>query len=452
MLARDIALAKERPLLKDLVLVFAPIFNADGNEKMAKQPPRTGRSGPRRHPRQRPGTRPQPRFRQARKSRGARPGALPEQVGPRRRHRLPHDQRLLSPLHPHLRGRPLPGRRRPRDRLRARRDAARRRQAPGEEDRLQIVLLRQLLRRPQPLGDRRRRSPRYGTHYVGLRNRIAILSESYSYASFKDRVLASKAFVREHLRIHRREQGQDPQAARPRPATPRSRRARNRRETTWLSSAQKAAAVGRPVTFSASSRSKRTASVSRPTSRTTTNVIYMGGSEPTLSVRRPYAYLFPAALRQGRRELAAARHRGRGTARGHRVGCGSLQDRQDHADAGVSETSAGYAPDATVRKESRRVEAGTILVRTAQPLGTPGRVSARTAVGRRPGDLELLRCRPRGGQGLSRYCGLPAPAPITSGRVRPLAGGPRHEQADHVRDAVRLGDDRRTSPARRRPG
>jgi dipeptidyl-peptidase 4 len=32
MLARDLATAKERPLLKDLVIVFAPIFNADGNE------------------------------------------------------------------------------------------------------------------------------------------------------------------------------------------------------------------------------------------------------------------------------------------------------------------------------------------------------------------------------------------------------------------------------------
>src|SRR5947207_8066409 len=34
MLAREIATANERPLLKDLVLVFCPIFNADGNEKI----------------------------------------------------------------------------------------------------------------------------------------------------------------------------------------------------------------------------------------------------------------------------------------------------------------------------------------------------------------------------------------------------------------------------------
>ena len=101
MLARDLATAKERPLLKDLVLVFAPIFNADGNEKIEQgQPPRAGRPRRRRrHARQRPGLRPQPRLRQAGKSRSARPGPLPQPVGPRRLHRLPHDQRLVPPLH-----------------------------------------------------------------------------------------------------------------------------------------------------------------------------------------------------------------------------------------------------------------------------------------------------------------------------------------------------------------
>ena len=37
MLARELATAKEKPLLKDLVIVFAPIFNADGNEKISKE-------------------------------------------------------------------------------------------------------------------------------------------------------------------------------------------------------------------------------------------------------------------------------------------------------------------------------------------------------------------------------------------------------------------------------
>jgi dipeptidyl-peptidase 4 len=42
--------------------------------------------------------------------------------------------------------------------------------------------------------------PRYSTEYMGLRGRIGILSESYSYAPYQTRVLASYAFVREVLR------------------------------------------------------------------------------------------------------------------------------------------------------------------------------------------------------------------------------------------------------------
>ncbi|MHC4435616.1 MAG: M14 family metallopeptidase, partial [Planctomycetota bacterium] len=37
--------------------------------------------------------------------------------------------------------------------------------------------------------------PRYATNYVGLRNRISILSEAMSYLSFKDRVTATYLFV-----------------------------------------------------------------------------------------------------------------------------------------------------------------------------------------------------------------------------------------------------------------
>ena len=39
--------------------------------------------------------------------------------------------------------------------------------------------------------------PRYSTNYVGLRNRFGLLSESYSYASFETRIGAQAAFVEE---------------------------------------------------------------------------------------------------------------------------------------------------------------------------------------------------------------------------------------------------------------
>ncbi|MCA9194603.1 MAG: DPP IV N-terminal domain-containing protein [Planctomycetales bacterium] len=41
--------------------------------------------------------------------------------------------------------------------------------------------------------------PRYSTEYMGLRGKIGILSESYSYADYKTRFEATKAFVREVL-------------------------------------------------------------------------------------------------------------------------------------------------------------------------------------------------------------------------------------------------------------
>jgi hypothetical protein len=41
--------------------------------------------------------------------------------------------------------------------------------------------------------------PRFSTNYIGLRNRIAILSEAYSYATFEDRILATSRFVEEIL-------------------------------------------------------------------------------------------------------------------------------------------------------------------------------------------------------------------------------------------------------------
>ena len=39
--------------------------------------------------------------------------------------------------------------------------------------------------------------PRFGNNYVGLRNRIAILSEAYSYLDFKGRVAVTHDFVAE---------------------------------------------------------------------------------------------------------------------------------------------------------------------------------------------------------------------------------------------------------------
>jgi len=43
--------------------------------------------------------------------------------------------------------------------------------------------------------------PRFGTNYAGIRNRIAILSEAYSYLDFKGRVTVTEAFTEEIMRF-----------------------------------------------------------------------------------------------------------------------------------------------------------------------------------------------------------------------------------------------------------
>ena len=41
--------------------------------------------------------------------------------------------------------------------------------------------------------------PRFNNNYIGLRNRFAILSEAYAYATFEDRIKATSRFVDETL-------------------------------------------------------------------------------------------------------------------------------------------------------------------------------------------------------------------------------------------------------------
>ncbi len=41
--------------------------------------------------------------------------------------------------------------------------------------------------------------PRFNNNYIGLRNRFAVLSEAYAYARFRDRILATSRFVEENL-------------------------------------------------------------------------------------------------------------------------------------------------------------------------------------------------------------------------------------------------------------
>ena len=98
---------------KDLILAVAPIYNTDGNERVSKTN-RPGQVGPEEGMGQRANARGLDLNRDFIKLEAPETRALVrfyQRVEPASLHRHPHDRRLLSPLHRHVRGTQEPGRR-----------------------------------------------------------------------------------------------------------------------------------------------------------------------------------------------------------------------------------------------------------------------------------------------------------------------------------------------------
>jgi hypothetical protein len=195
-LARDIVTAKDRPLLKDLVLVFAPIFNADGNEKIDKAH-RPTQAGPADGVGVRTNAQGFDLNRDFVKLESPEVRALVRFFnewdpavfidchttnGSYHRYTMTYegggcpagDQRIVNLVRDGL----LP-------------DVGRRLE---KETGFRSYFYGNFS------ADRTRwetvpPTPRYSTHYFGLRNRVGVLSESYTYAPFKDRVRGSYGFV-----------------------------------------------------------------------------------------------------------------------------------------------------------------------------------------------------------------------------------------------------------------
>jgi dipeptidyl-peptidase 4 len=197
--------------------------------------------------------------------------------------------------------------------------------------------------------------PRYGTQYVGLRNRIGILCESYVYASYRERVLASRDFVRSCLEYAAENQDKLHKLLKD-AAAPRARVALRHRP----------APLGKEITIVGIEGGK----TAPPGKIKDFVVTYLGKCEPTVEVTRPHAYGIPAED-----ETAIE------TLRRHGIAVESL-DRDVEAAVEVytitKKTEAAKAfqghklvtVDAKVRTEKRRLVAGSAVVRTQQPLGT----------------------------------------------------------------------------------
>jgi dipeptidyl-peptidase-4 len=206
-------------------------------------------------------------------------------------------------------------------------------------------------------------TPRYGFHYAGLRNRLSVLSESYSYAPFPERVRASKAFVREVAAFT----AENRKTIGDMLASARSEDLREPKEDDTIVLRHREAPTEGPkaiLGFVEETKDGKRRPTKEPKEYP---VVYTGGAEPTLKVPRPFAYAMPKSKavvetleRHGIlfEELTAAKER----------------DVEVHCIDKIVRGRAfqGHQPttvEATTRREKRTLPAGTVVVHTNQRLG-----------------------------------------------------------------------------------
>ena len=134
--------------------------------------------------------------------------------------------------------------------------------------------------------------PRFATPYRGLRNRLSILSEAYAYSTYQERVIATREFVLECLRYASEHENEIVKTL-----------DRAERETVDAPKGEAGQLVGirytiakfdTPVTIPGFERVVDAAG--KPTGELAPRnyvVSHFGDFTPTLSVTRPYAYLIP---------------------------------------------------------------------------------------------------------------------------------------------------------------
>lgn len=212
--------------------------------------------------------------------------------------------------------------------------------------------------------------PRLGTQYIGLRNRIAVLTESYVYDPFRERVRATRAFIQQTLAV----------AAAKRPQIVELlRRIDREAETSPSDSPNAARSVPlkcKPVPLG--STTTILGFVEQPQGGKTTAaetpkeypVVYFGACEPTQSARLPHGYLIDATHGAAVVE----------TLQRHGIEVSSLVedielDVEIYAIRTATHDPSSYegrnrlAVEVESRVAKRMAKAGTFLVNTAQRLG-----------------------------------------------------------------------------------
>jgi hypothetical protein len=357
MLMRDLALAKERPLLKDLVLLFVPNFNADGgdlldkaNRKYQNGPPEVGtRENAQKFDLNRdyiklesPEVRALVRF-----FNEWDPALIIDchtTDGSRHNYTITYD----GPRHPAAAAGLI--------------DFTRDTMLPDLAVRLKkhsgyLANFYGNFDRTKTLWESYPAQPRYGTQYVGLRHRIGILCESYVYASYKDRVLASRDFVLANFEFAAQNQAAIRKVLKD---------AESNSSSAKLALRHKQVPLGKEMTIIGIEG----ANVAPPGTTKEYVVTYLGKCEPTLQVTRPFAFVVPASYTKAIETLQR-----------HGIVLEVLKEdaevqvevyRVDKlATAGkVYQGHRAMTVETTARQDKRRLKAGDIVVRSNQALGT----------------------------------------------------------------------------------
>jgi dipeptidyl-peptidase 4 len=360
MLARDIALGKDRALLKNLVLLFCPDFNPDGNDKIDPNN-RRSQNGP-----IGVGLRANaegfdlnrdfvkletPEVRGFVRIMNAWDPALVIDChttnGSYHQYTLTYD----GPRHPNT-GEPLV-------------EAIRDKMLPEVGRMLEKKtgfksFVYGNFSRDRTKWETYGHTPRYSTQYVGMRGRIGILSESYSYATYKDRIIASREFVRawlEYLADHKDEI--------------RKLLATNDQGTviivrTTSTGLQKTVALG--YEEKPNDQGRPMPVLDKPKEF---ELELMTKVEPTEKVTKPYAYLIPPTYKSAIETLERHAIVVEELARDSDIPCEARTiekiEKAPRAFQKHNEVTLTMAQPAMA--QPRKVPAGTRVVRTAQPLG-----------------------------------------------------------------------------------
>lgn len=377
MLAREIGLNPDHPLLKDCIIILAPNYNADGNDKMSLDS-RPGQVGPDKGQGQRPNAQGLDLNRDYMKLEAPETQALVRFLnewdpditidchttnGSQHRYTLTYD----APTNPSGAAGPINF---VHDELLP--EVTTRVKASTGYD----MFFYGNFNRDHTVWETYSSQPRFGGPYQGLRNQMSVLSEAYSYAPYKDRCIVTREFVREILRFaaeNKQRVKEINAAARAEVAA----KGANPQPDDIVGIRHRVAAYNRPFTILGYENAKGGEGGAAVTDHSQHgppkdySCIYLGRFEMTRGVRRPFAYVIPPGeatavivAKLQAHGIAVEPFAGKATVEAYTI---AKVEKQERAFQGHHEVTLEVTATLTA---GRDFPEGSFIVKTAQPLGT----------------------------------------------------------------------------------